>query len=72
MSKRKETYTFWKADLYCPIYLIDPKGRCKGYPLLTYAGGSYIGGYSDYFPVYLSLIRETTLKITELKKLDKL
>jgi hypothetical protein len=38
---------------------MDPKGKYKGYPLRTYAGGSYIGGYSDHFPVYLYLIRKT-------------
>ena len=57
VSKKKETYSFWKADVHSPSYLLDPKGRYKGYPLRTYAGGSYVGGYSDHFPVYLYLIR---------------
>ncbi|WP_243641666.1 endonuclease/exonuclease/phosphatase family protein [Maribacter algicola] len=51
-------YRFWKADVFNPPYLIDPKGMYKGYPLRTYAGGSYIGGYSDHFPVFVHLIRE--------------
>jgi hypothetical protein len=55
----KESYSFWKADIFTPAYLMDPKGKYKGYPLRTYAGGSYIGGYSDHFPVYLYLIRKT-------------
>ena len=53
-----EGYRFWKANVFNPPYLIDPKGMYKGYPLRTYAGGSYIGGYSDHFPVYVHLIRE--------------
>lgn len=53
-----EGYRFWKADVFNPPYLIDPKGMYKGYPLRTYAGGSYIGGYSDHFPVYVHLIRK--------------
>lgn len=53
-----EGYQFWKADVFNPPYLIDPKGIYKGYPLRTYAVGSYIGGYSDHFPVYIHLIRE--------------
>jgi len=56
----KETYSFWKAGIFTPNYLIDPKGKYKEYPLRTYAGGSYIGGYSDHFPVYLYLIRKAT------------
>lgn len=51
-------YTFWKTGVYNPPYLLTSKGRYKGYPLRTYAGGSYTGGYSDHFPVYLYLIRK--------------
>ena len=58
ISKTKNTYSFWKAGIYNPSYLLDPSGRYKGYPLRTYAGGSYIGGYSDHFPVYMYLIKE--------------
>lgn len=58
ISEDKESYSFWKAGVYSPQYLIDPSGKYKGYPLRTYAGGSYIGGYSDHFPVYLYLIRK--------------
>lgn len=54
----KATYQFWKAGIFTPNYLMDPEGKYKGYPLRTYAGGSYIGGYSDHFPVYIHLIRE--------------
>ncbi len=59
ISDTKDSYSFWKAGVYNPSYLLDPKGRYKGYPLRTYAGGSYIGGYSDHFPVYMYLIKES-------------
>lgn len=52
-----DRYRFWKAGVYSPSYLIDKKGQYKGYPLRTYAGGNYIGGYSDHFPVYIHLIK---------------
>ena len=54
----KVDYTFWKAAIFNPSYLIDQSGRYKGYPLRTYAGGSYVGGYSDHFPVYMYVIKE--------------
>lgn len=54
----RKTYSFWKAGIFNPPYLIDPQGQFKGYPLRTYAGGNYVGGYSDHFPVYLYLIRK--------------
>ncbi|MDB4291969.1 endonuclease/exonuclease/phosphatase family protein [Maribacter sp.] len=52
-------YHFWKAAVFSPSYLVSKKGQYKGYPFRTYAGGSYAGGYSDHFPVYLYLIRES-------------
>ncbi len=58
LLNNSEGYRFWKADVFKPSYLVDPKGVYKGYPIRTYAGGSYIGGYSDHFPVYIHLIRE--------------
>jgi hypothetical protein len=58
VNSETATYTFWKAGIFTPNYIIDPKGKYKGYPLRTYAGGSYIGGYSDHFPVYIYLVRK--------------
>lgn len=51
-------YRFWKAGVFNKPYLLSKKGQYKGYPFRTYAGGSYAGGYSDHFPVYVYLIRE--------------
>ena len=58
IATEKVNYNFWKAGVFNESYLLDPNGRYKGYPLRTYAGGSYVGGYSDHFPVYIYLIRE--------------
>lgn len=57
ISTRKESFIFWKAGVFAPNFLLDPSGRYKGYPLRTYAGGTYVGGYSDHFPVYMYLIK---------------
>lgn len=53
-------FRFWKAGVFNAPYLISKKGQYKGYPFRTYAGGSYAGGYSDHFPVYVYLIREAS------------
>ncbi|MBD0779489.1 endonuclease/exonuclease/phosphatase family protein [Maribacter sp. ANRC-HE7] len=53
----KDGYQFWKANVFTAPYLFTKKGNYKGYPFRTYAGGSYTGGYSDHFPVYLYLIK---------------
>ncbi len=51
-------YRFWKGGVFNPKYLVTKKGQYRGYPFRTYAGGSYAGGYSDHFPVYIYLIKE--------------
>ena len=59
INGKEDSYGFWRAGVFNPSYLLDPDGRYKGYPLRTYAGGSYIGGYSDHFPVFIYLLRKT-------------
>jgi len=39
--------------VFSPDWMHVKEGRYAGYPLRTYAGGVYKGGYSDHFPVFL-------------------
>jgi Endonuclease/Exonuclease/phosphatase family len=52
------TYRIYKAGIFNKPYLINARGRYKGYPFRSFADGAFTGGYSDHFPVYLYLIRE--------------
>lgn len=36
-------------------FLIQQKGKYKNYPLRTYSGNSFVGGYSDHLPVYIEV-----------------
>ncbi|HIP49635.1 MAG TPA: endonuclease/exonuclease/phosphatase family protein [Lutibacter sp.] len=51
-------WQFYKANIFNPNYLTNPKGRYKGYPFRSFANSSFTGGYSDHYPVYIYLIRE--------------
>lgn len=55
---KEDTYRFWKSLIFAPAFIKVSRGRYQGYPLRTYSGGNYTGGYSDHFPVYLFLIKE--------------
>jgi len=57
LEKEGGSYRFWKANVFTATYLFSKKGKYRGYPFRTYAGGNYTGGYSDHFPVYMHLIR---------------
>lgn len=58
LDKNKTTYRFWRAGIFNEKYLIVNRGKYKGYPFRSYAGGKYQGGYSDHFPVYVYLVKE--------------
>ena len=49
------TYSFERADIFDANFLKKTKGKYKGSPLRTYVGKKYHGGYSDHFPVYITL-----------------
>lgn len=58
-KKDYSSYRFYKAGIYNKSYLVNPHGTYKGYPFRSFTDGRYTGGYSDHFPVYLFLIKET-------------
>jgi hypothetical protein len=58
VSSRSTGYRFFKVRVHNPTYLLQKTGRFKGYPFRSYGGGTYLGGYSDHFPVYVFLLKE--------------
>ena len=58
LGEDKSTYKFHSAKIFKENFLIQQKGRFEGYPFRTSAGGEFLGGYSDHFPVYLFLIKK--------------
>jgi predicted extracellular nuclease len=56
--KNYETYKLYQAKIFNPKFLIQRKGKYKGYPFRSFSSGKYTGGYSDHFPSYIYLIRE--------------
>ena len=46
------------ATVFAPEWLLQAEGKYQGYPDRTYAGDTYLGGYSDHLPVYIELTNE--------------
>ena len=57
-EKITPTYTIYKAEIYAPSYMINREGQWKGYPLRSWDGDRYTGGYSDHFPAVSIVQRE--------------
>lgn len=58
VDKKNEGYRFYQARVFNKPFLIQKSGNFKGYPWRTWAGDTYLGGYSDHFPVYVYLLKE--------------
>jgi hypothetical protein len=54
----KSTWKFYNAKVFSKSYMKQKDGAYAGYPLRTFAGGVYMNGYSDHFPVYVNLVKE--------------
>ena len=50
----------YKTIVHNHDFLKDREGNRQGYPLRTFASGSYLGGYSDHFPTQILLTRKRT------------
>lgn len=55
----KSSYKLLKAKIFNDQFLKQKTGTFTGYPWRTAAGGQYLMGYSDHFPIYMVLGRET-------------
>lgn len=58
LGKDYSSLKLYKSKIFSKAYLKSTEGRYKGYPYRTYSFGTYVGGYSDHFPVYMFLIKE--------------
>ena len=58
-EKKYNDFTFYKSVVFNKSFLKNQKGNFKGYPYRTFVGSSFLGGYSDHFPVYIFLVKKT-------------
>lgn len=60
LDKDFSSFQFYQAGIYNKNYMVNKRGRWKGYPMRSFADGGFTGGYSDHFPVYTIVIREVS------------
>jgi hypothetical protein len=58
LGKDYSSYKFYKAQVFNSPFLVQKDGQYKGYPLRTYVGTVFQGGFSDHFPVYVMIVRK--------------
>ena len=58
LEKDYSSFRLYKAGIFNKYYLVNKKGRYKGYPKRSFADGGFTDGFSDHFPVYTFLVKE--------------
>lgn len=58
LNKAQNGYFFYQPHVFNREYLVENNGKYKGYPMRTWDGNSYRGGYSDHFPTFILIIKE--------------
>ncbi len=57
LDKEQKGFFYYAQRIFNREYLVENNGRYKGYPMRTWDGNSYRGGYSDHFPTYLVMLK---------------
>ncbi len=60
LSKDQSGFFFYQAYIFNKEFLVENIGQYKGYPMRTWDGNTYRGGYSDHFPTYLIFLKKTS------------
>jgi hypothetical protein len=58
LNKEQKGYFFYKNFIFNKEFMMENVGRYKGYPMRTWDGNAYRGGYSDHFPTYIVLLKK--------------
>lgn len=58
LEKEQNGSFFYQQHIFRREYMVENKGRYKGYPMRTWDGNTYRGGYSDHFPTYIVLLKK--------------
>tara|TARA_B100000575_G_scaffold279982_1_gene268942 strand:- start:2666 stop:3712 length:1047 start_codon:yes stop_codon:yes gene_type:complete len=58
LKKDYKDYQLYKAGVFNKSFLINKKGKFKGYPFRSFSYGTFTGGYSDHLPPYIYLLKE--------------
>lgn len=58
LNREQDGFYFQQQYIFNREFLKENKGQYKGYPMRTWDGNTYRGGYSDHFPTYLVMLKE--------------
>ncbi len=57
LDKKQKGFFYYRSGIYNASFLTENIGKYKGYPMRSWDGYQFRNGYSDHYPVYLSLLK---------------
>ncbi len=58
LDKNQSGFFYYQQHIFNPAFMVENIGKYKGYPMRTWDGNVYRGGYSDHFPTYIILLKK--------------
>lgn len=58
LNKDQDGFFYYQPRIFNREFMTENVGRYKGYPMRTWDGNSYRGGYSDHFPTYIVFLKK--------------
>ena len=58
LDKNQQGYFFFQPYIFNKEFMVENTGKYKGYPMRTWDGNVFRGGYSDHFPTYIVLLKK--------------
>jgi len=58
LDKSQHRFFYFRQQVFNKTFMKENSGRYKGYPMRTWDGNLYRGGYSDHFPTYVIMLKK--------------
>ena len=58
LNKIQTGFFYYQQHIFNKEFMVENIGRYKGYPMRTWDGNIYRGGYSDHFPTYIIVLKK--------------
>ncbi|MEP6514441.1 MAG: endonuclease/exonuclease/phosphatase [Parafilimonas sp.] len=58
LDKNQSGFFYYQQCIFNKEFMIENIGKYKGYPMRTWDGNTYRGGYSDHFPTYIIMLKK--------------
>jgi hypothetical protein len=58
LDREQPGFFYYQPHIFNRTYMVENKGQYKGYPMRTWDGNTYRGGFSDHFPTYIIFLKQ--------------